>query len=366
MRLSIIGSRGIPGRYGGFETFAEKLSLGLIEKGCDVTIYCIASYCDSREKYYKKVKRVFIPAPKKKSLEKIIYTLLSFIHASFRRNDILLLLGVPGVIFSIIPKFFKKIIVVNIDGLEWKREKWNTFARWFLKISERLSGVFCDAIVTDSMAIQRYYFNRYRRKAHYIAYGADIIESVSSDILEQYGIGKRQYYLQVCRLEPENNSHIVIREFEKTKTKKSLVILGDAPYSDNYIKFIKKTNDPRIIFLGAIYGRRYKKIISNAYAYIHAHQVGGTNPALLEAMAAKNCVLVLNTPFNLEVIGESGYSFNNSDGNLARLIEFIDNNPDLANKFRKKAVKRINDCYTWAQVIREYEGLFRDLKNGKS
>jgi len=172
---------------------------------------------------------------------------------------------------------FGKRLAVNIDGLEWKRKKWGRVASFYLKFSEKLAGIFCHEVVVDSMAIKEYYEKAYKKNANFIAYGTEIVNYQDTNTLAKYGLEKEGYILQVCRLEPENNTHIVIREFERVKTNLKLAIVGDAPYSGEYVKSLKKTKDPRIKFLGAIYGYDYKVLQSNAYCYIHAHEVGGTS-----------------------------------------------------------------------------------------
>jgi glycosyltransferase involved in cell wall biosynthesis len=365
MKIAILGSRGIPGNYGGFETFAENLSTLLSKREHELTVYCCSAYSNSQESNYNGVMRVILPTVKKKSLEKLIYNLLSLIHVSFTKNEIILMLGVSVSIFCFIPRIFGKRIAINIDGLEWKRSKWGRFASFYLKFSERMSGVLCDEVITDSRAIQKYYENSYMKKAHYIPYGGEIINSLGGECLKKYGLEKGKYVLQVCRLEPENNAHIVLKEFERVKTDLKLVILGDAPYSKEYIRALKSTRDRRIKFLGAIYGDKYREILSNAYCYIHGHEVGGTNPVLVEAMGAGNCVLVLDVPYNLEVIDnrKAGVAFSKKEGDLSlRLQELIDN-PGKVQEYKAKAVERIKEAYTWGRIVNEYESLFRKMLN---
>ena len=355
MKCAIIGARGIPARYGGFETFAEKLSTCLVKRGHEVTVYCCRHQKNDRSPYFQGVKRVFIPAVHKKALEKMTYTLLSFIHAVFRGYDVVLLLGVTGVPFSFILRMTGMKTVVNIDGLEWKRKKWGITASSYLKLSEFLSARLCDVVVTDSKAIQDYFRKKYNKENHYIPYGADIIAPSSPEALSRFGLEKKGYYLQVCRLEPENNAHIVIREFEKNKTARKLVILGDAPFGSAYVKNLKETADPRIVFLGAHYGSDYRLLQSHAFANIHAHEVGGTNPALLEGMASGNCVIALDAPFNMEVVEEAGLLFSSKEGSLNEKIDFLEEHPEIVSSYGQKAIDRIRRLYLWDPIISKYE-----------
>jgi len=366
MKIAIIGSRGIPAKYGGFETFAEKLSSNLVQRGHKVRVYCSAGSASNRSKFYEGTERVFIPSIPIKSLEKFTMSVLSIIHSLFRKDDIILLLGVSPALISWLPRLFSKKLVINIDGLEWKRAKWNRIISFHLKMSEKLAGKFCNVVVTDSEVIQKYYFEKYKTRAVYIPYGADEIEDSNEDVLEKYGLKKSHYILQVCRLEPENNVHLTVTEFLQVKTNLVLAILGDNPFNTKYIQILKDYRSPKIKFLGSIYGDDYKTILKNAYCYIHGHEVGGTNPALLEAMSAGKCVVVLNVPFNLEVINDAGISFRKEKGDLANKLKYLIENHPKVKEYEKKALERVREKYTWEKVINEYESLFLNVLDNKS
>lgn len=365
MKIAIIGTRGIPAKYGGFETFAERLSSGLTQKGYCLKVYCSLLYASDKSGFYNGIERVFIPSIPLKPLEKFLTSFLSVLHSLFRKTDVILLLGVSPVLISWLPRFLGKKLVINIDGLEWKRAKWNKILSFFLKLSERLAGTFCNQVVTDSLVIHRYYYEKYKKTSVYIPYGADIIEDSNENVLKKYGLEKGRYILQVCRLEPENNVHLIMREFSKTGADLDLVILGDNRYDTEYIRLFKSFRNPRIKFLGAIYGDDYKSILKNAYCYVHGHEVGGTNPALLEAMAAGKCVLVLNVPFNLETIDDAGIPFSKEEDDLANKLGDLVGNPTRLIQYERKAVERIKEAYNWERVINEYESLFlKVLKEG--
>jgi len=358
MKLAIIGTRGIPCRYGGFETFAEKLSLGLVQKGHEVTVYCSPRYISRRSKSHVNIRRIFIPSIPLKSLEKISHAMFSVLHNLFEDDDIILMLGVSPVLFSWLLRLFGKKIVINIDGLEWKRKKWSKIASLYLRLSEKLAGKLCHEVVTDSLEIQKYYNKKYGKEAVYIAYGAEYVNDSDEDVIKRYMLKKNRYILQVCRLEPENNSHLVIKEFLKIKSDLELVVLGDNPYDAKYLKYLRSFKNPKIRFLGAIYGHEYKSILRNAYCYVHGHEVGGTNPALLEALAAGKCALVLDVPYNLEVIRDAGISFSKREGDLAEKLNKLIKNPTILEEYEGKALTRIEEAYTWDKIIKEYESLF--------
>jgi glycosyltransferase involved in cell wall biosynthesis len=360
-RIAIIGSRGIPGNYGGFETFAERLGIGLVDLGHDVAVYCPSSSSSTDERWYQGIRRVIVPTIQMKALEKISSSFFSCVHAAFTRYDIILFLGVAPALFAWLPRLTGKKLIMNIDGLEWKRRKWGRFASGYLKLSERFANTVCHEFVADSQAIQDYIKAEYGRDAAFISYGAVPGRYEDESVLTQYGLKKGGYFIQVCRLEPENNSDVVIREYNTVSTDMPLVIVGDAPYADAYKKMLHDMAGGRVRFLGGVYGHEYDVLRSNAFCYIHAHEVGGTNPSLLEALAAGNCVIVLDVPYNLEVIGEAGLSFSKEPGSLKAALENVLTHPEMIPDLRQKAVNRIQKHYTWDSVINEYEKLFRNI-----
>lgn len=362
MRIAILGSRGIPAHYGGFETFAEQLSTRLVERGHQVTVYCCSIYSPSNAQFYRGVRRVILPSIKIKSVEKIFYSTLSLVHVSFTRNEIILMLGVSSAFFSFIPRIFGKKVVINIDGLEWKRKKWSRVVSFFLKIGERTAGMFSNEVIADSKVIQKYYVNKYGKSPIFIAYGAEIKKYPAGEILEKSYLKKDDYILYVSRLEPENNAHLLVSAFEKLKTNMNLVIVGDASYNSDYIRKLKNTSDQRIEFLGAVYGEGYKELQSNSYVYVHGNEVGGTNPALLEAMGYGNCVLAIDVPYNREVVDDAGILYKKSIEDLRNKLQFVIDNPDVVLKYRKKAQQRIASEYTWEKIINEYEKLFLSIR----
>ncbi|MGD0276256.1 MAG: DUF1972 domain-containing protein [Syntrophales bacterium] len=358
LNIAIVGSRGIPVYYGGFETFAEMLAIGLVERGHNITVYCPSASSTTNERSYRGVQRVIVPTIKMKSFEKISSSFISCMHAAFRHYDIILFLGVAPAMFAWLPRITGKKLVMNIDGQEWKRRKWGEISAKYLKISEQIANIFCHAIIADSRVIQEYIKNEYQRDAVFIAYGAVPGKHKDDAVLAKYGLREKGYFLQVCRLEPENNADIVIREYNKVVTDMPLVILGDAPYADEYKKKLHTMAGNKVKFLGGVYGHDYNVLRSCAFTYIHAHEVGGTNPSLLEALAAGNCVIVLAVPYNLEVIGNAGLSFTKDEGSLKSAIEKLLGNPQLVDDMYENSVKRIEEDYTWASIISKYEDLF--------
>ena len=232
--------------------------------------------------------------------------------------------------------------------------------RWTDRLSEYLATVIPNVVVTDANVIRDYYLKEYGKSSVMIAYGANCERTESVAILDQLGVVSRGYFLYVSRLEPENNAHMVIEAFEKVKTDKPLLIVGDAPYAREYIRRLKSTSDPRIRFTGAIYGSGYRELQSHAYAYIQATEVGGTHPALIEAMGAGNCVVARDTPENREVLADCGLFFKDAES-LVRQLEAMLANPGLVEGLRARAQARAKAHYSWDTVTDAYEKLFRDL-----
>ncbi len=365
MKIAIMGIRGIPANYGGFETFAEELAPRLVAKGHEVTVYGRSNNIKYKKKYYKGVRIRILPTIPHKYLDTVAHTFLCTLHSLFFRYDVILICNSANAIFSWIPRIVGQKVLVNVDGLEWKRKKWNIVGQWFYKISEWLATFLPNAIVTDAVEIKKYYLEKFKKDSTYIPYGAPVERVGTDGVLKKFGLNSREYVLYVSRLEPENNAHIVVKAFEKVKTDKNLVIVGDAPYNKEYIEKLKSTNDPRIIFTGYVFGDGYRELQSNAYLYIQATEVGGTHPALVEGMGFGNCVLANDVVEHREVLGEAGLYFkSDEEGNdLAQKLQFLCDHPSEVSVFREKAQTRAREKYSWDGVARDYEELFKQQLN---
>ena len=251
-------------------------------------------------------------------------------------------------------------------GLEWQRAKWNQLAKKVYRVSEALATILPDHVVTDSEVIQAYYRKRFQAESTFIPYGAPIQRIQSLEILNKYDLKPGEYVLYVSRLEPENNAHLVVKAFEKVKTDKKLVIVGDAPYSDTYKEELQSTSDPRILFTGYVFGQGYRELQSHAYVYVQATEVGGTHPALLEGMGYGNCILANDVPEHREVLGPDGcyYTGNGSD-DLVKKMQLLLDHPEKVEIFRSESVARVKKRYTWGRIIERYEKLFSMLAGGR-
>lgn len=362
MKIAIMGIRGIPANYGGFETFAEEMAPRLVELGHEVTVYGRANIIDYQGEYYKGVRIKVLPTVSHKYLDTVIHTLICVAASFFTRYDVVLICNSANSCFALIPRLWGKKVVVNVDGLEWKRKKWNWLGRAFYRMSEVLATIFPDAIVTDALNIQQYYRRRFGKDSTYIPYGAPERRLTSTGALQQFNVEPRKYILYVSRLEPENNAHKVVAAFEKVRTDLKLLVVGDAPYNREYIERLHATRDARIIFTGYVFGKGYHELQSNAYLYVQATEVGGTHPALLEGMGFGNCILANDVPEHREVLGEAGMYYNSQGHEVLRdRLQFLADNPGVVEGYRRAVVRRAKQVYSWQRTTEGYEKLFLKL-----
>ncbi len=364
MKIAITGIRGIPANYGGFETFAEELSTRLVRRGHEVTVYGRKNSVKASDRFYRGVRLVVLPTISHKYLDTVAHTFISVLHILGKSYDVVLICNAANSIFSWIPRLSGKKVLVNVDGIERKRKKWNRLGQTYYHLSEWLSTFLPDGIVTDAKVIQDYYWNHYGKSSCMIAYGTDTSRKASPEQIRKFGLEPEKYVLYVSRLEPENNAHLVTKAFEQVQTDFKLAIVGDAPYAQEYIRKLKSTKDPRIVFLGFVFGEGYKTLQQNAYCYVQATEVGGTHPALVEALGYGNCVLFLNTPEHREVTGNCAIPFS-SVTDLKNKLQMVLLKPTLVKDYRQKAMRRIKDQYSWESITDQYEKLFVSMSNGK-
>jgi len=366
LNVAIMGIRGIPASYGGFETFAEELGARLVKRGHKVTVYGRANIIDYRGDYYRGVRLKILPTIRQKYFDTVFHTFLCVFHTVFERYDVILICNAANSVFSFLPRIFGSKVVVNVDGIERRRKKWGAVGKAWYFLGELFSVLFPNRIVTDARIIQRYYEDRYSKKSVFIPYGVTAEKVLSQDILAKFGVRPNEYFLYVSRLEPENNAHVVIEAFEKVATDKKLVIVGDAPYAKEYIQSLKQTKDKRIIFTGYVFGKGYREFQTHSYCYIHATEVGGTHPALVEAMGYGNCVIANGTSENIEVLGRSGLFYGKNDAeDLSTKLQYVVDNPYLVSEQGEQAQMRAKRDYAWAPIVDKYESLFLELSSSK-
>ncbi len=360
MKIAIMGIRGIPANYGGFETFAEHLATRLVARGHEVTVYGRTHYVMPGERQYRGVRLVVLPTIRHKYLDTVVHTLLSVIHGGRGKYDVILFCNAANALAAGLARLLGNTTVINVDGIERKRRKWNWLGRSYYLLSEWLSTFLPHALVTDARVIQDYYRRRYGKESWMIAYGAELERRPDDGRLRSFGLEREKYVLYVSRLEPENNAHLVIEAFEGVRTDMKLVIVGDAPYARDYIDRLKRTPDRRILFTGFVFGEGYRLLQQNAYCYVHATEVGGTHPALVEAMGFGNCVLVLDTPENREVAGDAALYYRDAI-ELRRQLQQIVDGPEIVAFYRELARARAAAHYNWDRITDQYEKLFRSV-----
>lgn len=362
MRIAILGTRGIPASYGGFETFAEHLATRLVARGHDITVYCRSHYVSPRQLEYHGVRLKVLPTIRHKYFDTVVHTFLSAIHAVSQRFDAALICNAANAPFSPILRLTGTPVAINVDGLEHKRKKWGRMGRGYYQMAERLSTILPNEMVTDAQVIQDYYLARHNAPSTMIAYGSEVERRPDREMVRRWRVEPNRYVLYVSRLEPENNAHLVIEAFKKVRTAYRLLIVGDAPYAEHYINSLRTLarGDKRIIFTGFVFGQDYRALQQNAYCYVHATEVGGTHPALLEAMGYGNCVLTLATPENLEVVGEAGVPYAD-EFDLTEKLQRVLRDGSLVHAYRHRAQVRIRSHYDWDRVVDQYEQLFARL-----
>ncbi len=366
MRIAILGTRGIPASYGGFETFAEHLSTRLVTRGHEVTVYCRAHYVSPRQLEYHGVRLEVLPTIRHKYFDTVIHAFLSAIHAVPRRFDAALICNAANAPFSPILRLTGTPVAINVDGLEHKRKKWGWLGRRYYRLAEYLSTLLPNEMVTDAQVIQDYYLSRHNAHSTMIAYGSEVERRPDRDTVRKWRVEPNRYVLYVSRLEPENNARLVIEAFKKVRTAYRLLIVGDAPYAEQYIRSLKAQarGDKRIIFTGFVFGQDYRALQQNAYCYVHATEVGGTHPALLEAMGYGNCVLTLATPENMEVVGDAGILYA-EEFDLAQKLQRVLRDGSLVQAYRNRAQLRVQKHYDWDRVVDQYVQLFERI-SGKN
>jgi len=362
MRIAILGTRGIPASYGGFETFAEQLSTRLVARGHEVTVYCRAHYVSRQQREYRGVRLKVLPTIRHKYFDTVVHTFISALHAMTERYDAALVCNAANALFAPLLRFTGTPVALNVDGLEHKRKKWNWLGRYYYKFSERLATWLPNEIVTDARVIQDYYWTRYKASSNMIAYGANIERREDGASVKRWGVEAEGYVLYVSRLEPENNAHLVIEAFKMVETNLKLLIVGDAPYAGEYKNELRlrAAGDERIIFTGFVFGSDYRALQQNAYCYVHATEVGGTHPALIEAMGYGNCVLTLNTPENIEVAGAAAITYKD-EKELGLQLQTVLNDSALVKAYRQRAQEHVQQNYDWEVIVDRYENLFAKM-----
>lgn len=371
MRIAILGTRGIPAAYGGFETLAWELSTRLAERGHQVTVYCRRGWTDESISTPPAIRRRFLPYLPGKYGATVSHTFLSILDSLMHHYDAIWLGNAANAVLAGLPRLRGTAVALNVDGIERQRAKWGLAGRLWYTAGERFALVFPSLIVSDAEVIQRYYRERYGKESALIAYGAPILDRMPEPDLSAYSRGDirpGRYILYVSRLEPENQAHLVVEAYRAVPGDLPLLIVGDAPHATEYKNRVRElaTMDPRVRMLGAVYGQGYRDLQRGALAYVQATSVGGTHPALIESMGAGNLTLAFETPENVEVLANTGLLFEDAASLTAQLRRIVEN--PAAPEFealRRAARERARTTYSWDAITDRYEQLFRQLTVGR-
>lgn len=364
MKIAIIGDRGIPARYSGFSTLVEQLALRLVQDhGMDVTVYGRNHYYQERPPIWRGVRCVWLPAPGGKSFESIVHSNLAILHAAALRRFDLVFVVDPGNAPFIAPLRLRGVpALFHTDGLGWMRRKWSPMQRRYYKWAEKVCARWATWLVTDARAMQRYYEDEYSAPSSFIPYSGDVGDAADDEGLRRFGLEPGGFYLVVARMEPENNVDLIIREYRRSGLDKPLIVVGSSPYPTDYWRAIQAESHGAVRCVGGIFE---SAVLNGLYrscaAYLHGHEVGGTNPSLLRAMHWGAACVPIDIVFHREVVGEAAPFFRPEPGHLAGILRALDADLDRRAALGVAAQARARRLYRWDAVGDAYAGLFRDI-----
>jgi glycosyltransferase involved in cell wall biosynthesis len=362
LKIAIIGSRGYPYIYSGYETLVKELSERLVKSGIEVTVYCHNKLFNEKPSKVNGVNLIYTPSINSKNFSQLYNSFFSFIHVCFSNVDVVLVVNSANGPFGLLTKIFRKKTCINVDGLEWLRPKWKGVGSLYFRFASKLATIFFDQIITDSDEMNKVYIKKFHKKSTVIAYGSTMRADINSKILKKFNLQKKQYYLIVGRLIPDNNSKLIIEGFLKSNSNKSIVIVGDVPYNDHYARDIKLLASSKVIFTGYVNDQFDLSILySNCFCYIHGHEFGGTNPTMINALYFNSQIIALNTVFNREMLNKKYCVFFEKNINSIKdSINSFENNREIF-KFKNKDYN-LPDKYIWSFIIKKYVNLFYSLK----
>lgn len=358
MRIAILGTRGVPARYSGFETLAEEVGARLVARGHQVVVYCRPHVVPAVGRTYRGMRLVHLPTVRTKHLDTPVHTLLSALHCAVSPAEAALVCGVGNAPFAGLLRAAGKRVVINVDGLDWQRAKWGRAARRYLRLCEAIALRTADVVVTDASAVRRYYREQYRAETALIGYGAHRHPGPRPGLLARLGLAPRQYLLFVGRLVPENGAHTVLAAWSALAPAERagyrLVIVGDAPYSQRYIARLKRAAPGDVLFTGYVFGEGYAELSEYAHAFVLAASVGGMHPVLVEQLGHGNCVIVNDTPANRETAGGHGLAYDGSAADLARQLRRVLTDHAWVAQERKRARAWAATRFDWEEVTDRY------------
>lgn len=366
IKIAIIGSRGYPYVYGGYETFVKELAERIIKYQVEVYVYCQKDLFEERPSQLNGINLIYIPTLPQKALNQLVHSFLSMLHVTFSKADIVLVVNLAAGPIGWLPKLTGKKMIINTDGLEWERPKWKGLGGKYFRFGAWCATKFYDELISDAEAMRQIYLKKFKCESTVIAYGApDYIER-STSLLEKFNLISRDYYLIVGRLIPDNNADLLIEEFLNSGSSRKLVVVGDIPYDDHYTKSLKALTSDKLIFTG--YVRNQDELLTlyqHCFVYLHGHEYGGTNPAMLKAMANRCAILALDSVFNREMLsdGEFGSFFNKNANSLKLKMEEIETKLVYMELLRDNVSRGLTKKYKWDNVVQQYLSLFQKVLN---
>ena len=361
LKIAIIGSRGYPYVYSGYETLVKELSERLVKSGNEVTVYCHRKLFNEKPKKVNGIHLIYTPSVHSKVFSQLFNSFFSFIHVCFSNVDVVLVVNSANGPFGILTRVFRKKTCINVDGLEWLRPKWKGLGSIYFKFASKLATIFYDQIITDSFEMSKIYLDKFGKKSSNIAYGSTMSKEYNLDVLKKFNLKKHDYYLIVGRLIPDNNSKLILEGFLKSNSNKSIIVVGDVPYNDDYANDVKLMSSKKVVLTGYINNQVDLTVLyDNCYCYIHGHEFGGTNPTMINALDLNCQIMALDTVFNREML-ENKKSIMFKKNNIKEKInEFEDNYYELV---QKNSSYKILKKYDWDIISKQYLEVFIDLTN---
>jgi glycosyltransferase involved in cell wall biosynthesis len=357
IRIAMVGTRGVPARYGGFETCVEEVGSRLAARGHEVVVYCRTAADDAdRPENYLGMSLVHLGSMRKRSLETLSHTALSSVHLARNRTDVALVFNSANSPFLPLIRSVRIPVATHVDGLEWQRAKWGTAGKRYYKVAEGLAVRWSDALIADAVGIQDYYRAKFDVDTDLISYGAPIIGTGGGARLGELGLRPGEYHLVVARFEPENHVDVIVDGYSRSSAALPLVVVGSAPYADEYTRRVHSLADDRVRFLGGVWDQELlDQLYANSRTYLHGHSVGGTNPSLLRALGAGAATTAFDVVFNREVLGDAGRYFRTAE-DVAALVDATEQDSDDTAARSELARKRAT-LYDWDDVADRYEAL---------
>lgn len=359
-----MGAKGYPYVYGGYDTMIKELGERLVAKGVHIRVYNHRALFKDRPRFVNGIECIYTPAIESKSLTQLTHTFFSMIHACLSDVDVIFVVNSGNGPFGLISRLFGKPTAINVDGLEWLRPKWKGLGSTYFFWASKMATKFYDQVINDSDEMRRVYLALFQKDSIVIAYGANPKESVSSDPIKKWNLQSRDYFLIVGRLVPDNNADLIIGGFLKSESKRTLVVVGDVPFADDWANRLKNIQDPRLLFTGYVTDPiELAALYSHCYAYFHGHEFGGTNPAMLKALGYGCAILALDTPFNQEMLqnGKHGWFFEKKTESVCQVVEEAEAEPQKMEELRQTARSGLTLKYNWDAVTDQYLEVFRRL-----